>query len=198
MFGNGVFKKKSPSTSSAWSPLISLGGSPSFLPIVSEFKYLGLLLSKNLHFQKHINFCVAKGERRALMLFKLLKSNKVLSFSNMCLIYKSVIIPAFYYGVSFWFEIASRPHASKFISLQRKCLLAISGCFRTSSSVSLDLLVGILPIMTYLDSLHAREALRIFGSSSFESYHFRYSNNSILLVFPLVTHLNFLRRSSQL
>ena len=171
--------------SSAWSPLISLGGSPSFLPIVSEFKYLGLLLSKNLHFQKHINFCVARGERRALMLFKLLKSNKVLSFSNMCLIYRSVIIPAFSYGVSFWFETASRPsHASKFISMQRKCLLAISGCFRTTSSVSLDLLVGILPIMIYLDSLHAREALRIFGSSSFGSYHFRFSNNSILTRLP--------------
>ena len=38
--------------------------------------------------------------------------------------------------------------------------------------------------MIYLDSLHAREALRIFDSSSFGSYHFRFSNNSILARLP--------------
>ena len=166
--------------SPSWSPSISMGSVSSVLPVVSEFRYLGVVLSKNFHFQKHVNFAIAKGEKRALMLFKLLKTNKALTFSNMCLLYNSVIIPAFSYAISLWFETATRTlYSSRFVSLQRKCLLAISGCLRTTSTASLDLVTGVLPIHIRLESLYARETLRVSGSSDFKGYRFFITNDHI-------------------
>ena len=171
--------------SPSWSPSISMGGASTTLPVVTEFKYLGVVLSKNFHFQKHINFAIAKGEKRALMLFKLLKINKALTFSNMCLIYNSVIIPAFSYAISLWFETATRSlYSSRLMALQRKCLLAISGCLRTTSTASLDLVTGVLPILIRLESLYARETLRISGSSSFKGHRFFITDDYIHAVDP--------------
>ena len=114
------------------------------------------------------------------MFFRFLKANKALTISNMTRVYNSVIIPSLSYGVSFWFRTALFPsQAKKFISLQRKCLLAITGCYRTTSSVSLDILVGILPIMTRLEALHSRERLRVFGISEFNGFSFTTLNDQI-------------------
>ena len=122
-----------------------------------------------------------KGENQAHMFFRLLKANKALTVSNMSTVYSSVIIPSLSYGVSFWFHTASFPSNAKiFISLQRKCLLAISGCFRTTSSASLDILIGITPIMIRLEALQCRERLRITGSTQFNNFSFTYSNDHIL------------------
>ena len=133
----------------AWSPLIYLKGT--CLPVVSEFKFLGFIISRNLHYQKHINYILRKGETRSHMLLRLLKTNKVLTLSNMLLIYKSVIIPSVTYGISFWYRTAlTSTYSKKFISLQRKCLIAITGCLRTSPSDSVDIVADVLPIMLYL------------------------------------------------
>ena len=126
----------------AWSPLIYLKGT--CLPVVSEFKFLRFIISRNLHYQKHINYILH-------MLLRLLKTNKVLTFSNMLLIYKSVIISSVTYGISFWYRTAlTSTYSKKFISLQRKCLIAITGCLRTSPSDSVDIVAEVLPIMLYL------------------------------------------------
>ena len=50
---------------------------------------------------------------------------------------------------------------------------------RTTSSASLDILVGLLPIMIALEALHILESLRIAGSSQFNGFSFALSNNSI-------------------
>ena len=175
--------QKKISFSTSKSVILTLKGSPSWipsirmhndmLPVVTEYRFLGLIISKNLHFQKHINYKIQKGEKQAHMFFRFLKANKALTISNMTRVYNSVIIPSLSYGVSFWFRTALFPsQAKKFISLQRKCLLAITGCYRTTSYVSLDILVGILPIMTRLEALHSRERLRVFGISEFNGFSF--------------------------
>ena len=162
----------------SWSPTIFLGGE--LLPTVSEYKFLGFLISRNFHFQKHITYLLRKGETRAYMLFRLLRSNKVLTFSNMLLLYKSVIIPSFTYGVSFWFGTAlTYTYSRKFISLQRKCLISITGCLRTTSSEAIDIITGILPIMIYLDTLQARESLRIAGFARFGGFRFAMEDDVI-------------------
>ena len=169
--------------SSAWAP--SLFFDQTCLPVVIEFKFLGILITKNFHFQNHLRYILRKGEARALMLFRLLKSNKALTFSNMKLIYKSVIIPSVSYGVSFWFKTAcTLCFSKKIISLQRKCLIAISGCLRTSSSNAVDVIVGVMPIMTYLNTLQAREALRVSGSSQFDNFNFTRAGGSIQVTGP--------------
>ena len=162
----------------SWSPTVFLNDVA--LEVVTEYKFLGIIVSKNLRFHKHIIYKTQRGEKHALMFFRLLRSNKALTIVNMIRIYKSVIIPSLSYGVSFWFRTASLPfYARHFISLQRKCLLSISGCLRTTSSVALDIIVGILPIMIRLDALHAREGLRIVGSSHFGGNYFTNTNTRI-------------------
>ena len=162
----------------SWYPLIYLNGI--CLPVVSEFKFLGFIIARNFHFQKHINYVLRKGEARSHMLFRLLKSNKLLTFSNMLAIYKSAIIPSVTYGISFWFKTAMvSTYSKKFISMQRKCLLSMTGCLRTSSSYSVNIVAGVLPIMIYFDTLQARENLRISGSSQFGDFNFLIENGII-------------------
>ena len=184
------FEKKI-SFSTTKSVILKLKGSPSWvpsvsmkdilLPVVSEYKFLGIVFSKNLHFHKHLNFKLQKCEKQAHMFFRLLKSNKALTVSNMTRIYTSVIIPSLSYGVFLWFRTASLPsNAKKLISLQRKCFLAISGCFRTTSSAALDILMGLLPIMIVLEAFNTRESLRIAGSSQFNGFSFSALTNNLI------------------
>ena len=183
------FEKKI-SLSTTKSVILKLKGSPSsvpsvcmkdnLLPVVSEYKFLGIVISKNLHFHKHLNYKLQKFEKQAHMFVRLRKSNKTLTVSNRTKIYTSVIIPSLSYGVFLWFRTASlSSNAKRFISLQHKCFLAISGCYKTTSSASLDILVGLLPIMIALEALHTRESLRIAGSSQFNGFFFAHSNNWI-------------------
>ena len=168
----------------SWSPLIYLNGI--CLPVVSEFKFLGFIIARNFYFQKHINYVLRKGEARSHMLFRLLKSNKLLTFSNMLAIYKSAIIPSVTYGISFWFKTATvSTYSKKFISMQRKCLLSMTGCLRTSSSDSVN--------MIYFDTLQARESLSISGSSQFGDFNFLIENGIIQGTGPdhTTTHLTY-------
>ena len=69
----------------------------------------------------------------------------------------------------------------------------MTGCLRTSSSDSVNIVAGVLPIMIYFDTLQARESLSISGSSQFGDFNFLIENWIIQGTGPdhTTTHLTY-------
>lgn len=100
---------------------------------VTQYKYLGLWITNNLNWNKHIDFVIAAANRKLFFLRRALK----LSTPNVRLLaYKSVVRPALEYCVVIW-DPYTKTNISRLENVQKKAARYIFNKFRRTSVTEL-------------------------------------------------------------
>lgn len=107
------------------------------LEIVEEIKYLGIIVDKNLKFDKNIDYICKKVGRKVNVISRL---RNELNFQQKLTLYKSIVQPHLIYCSTIIF-LSSQSDIERLQILQNKCLRNIMRVDRfTSSSILLDTL----------------------------------------------------------
>ncbi|KAJ8893645.1 hypothetical protein PR048_006245 [Dryococelus australis] len=118
--------------------------------MVTEMKYLGVILESRLAFHAHVRYAMSKAVTMFYRLRAVASANWGLGYRTLKLVYNSVFLPILTYACGVWYPEAERVHGKRVInSAQRAALLGITKAYRTSSDalqliageISLDLLV---------------------------------------------------------
>jgi hypothetical protein len=100
--------------------------------VVKVYKYLGLMLSRDLKWTEHVAYTVDKVKRRMAQCHRLL-SNKALAPSTRLHLYSSLILPVMSYGAGLWH--LTDHQLRQFEALHLKALKAILGtCTSTTTA----------------------------------------------------------------
>ena len=134
---------------------------------VESYRYLGIVVSKNLKFKKHTDYVYSTCIRKLHCLKATLRLNKCLSFASSLLIYNQVVVPSIAYGSSFWFSSDCRYTVRRLVTLQRVCLLAVTCCFKTTSIEALNVIAGVPPIIDVITRRSVLESLCFCDTVSF-------------------------------
>jgi len=120
--------------------------------------YLGFIFDRKLTFQQYINFYMNK----VLSTVKCMKMHRNLSRGlipiQKQLLYRSCVLLIILYGFQLWYyNKAPLAYLLKELrKMQRRATIWIFGVFRTSSSLSIKAVVGLIPIHLHLQKLSSR------------------------------------------
>ncbi|KAG8226162.1 hypothetical protein J437_LFUL007399 [Ladona fulva] len=92
--------------------------------IVNKVKYLGILLTRNMGIEKHIQEVADKGRKKMGKYFGLIRKLKI-PYKVTMMIYKGVYESIMTYAVWAWYKIMRKAELRKVNSEQRKVLLAM-------------------------------------------------------------------------
>lgn len=110
---------------------VKLGGQK--VEVVKVYKYLGLMLSRDLKWTEHVSYIVDKVKRRMAQSYRLL-SNKDLVPSTRLHLYSSLILPVMSYGAGLWH--LTDHQLRQLESLHLKALKAILGTCTTTTTAA--------------------------------------------------------------
>lgn len=147
---------------------LTLGQTP--LKIVPHLKLLGVWIDQKLHFEHHIVQTLSKNMHRYQLLCKF--SGHTWGFQPKTLFYlfRSCIIPCLFYACGVWGPFLSDKLYSKINQFIRHCLLAVTGCLRTTSHSSLYLLTGCFSAELWIQYLSFRSYIRLSSHNHGESW----------------------------
>lgn len=113
----------------------------------SPIKYLGVMVDYKRNFWEHILTVSQKSETLYSRVRGMMLANWGLGHTAAAPIYKAVFLPRCTYAASVW-EVAlkTKKAIAKLASVQRRPLLAITGAYRTVSTMALQVLAGTLPL----------------------------------------------------
>jgi sorting nexin-29 len=124
--------------------------------VVSVYKYLGLMLSRDLKWTEHVSYVVDKTKRRMAQCHRLL-SNKDLPPSTRLHLYGSLILPVMTYGAGLWHLTGHQ--LRQFETLHLKALKAILGTSATTTTAA----VYADSAMTSIEALQQECLLKLAG-----------------------------------
>ncbi|KAG8222676.1 hypothetical protein J437_LFUL019162 [Ladona fulva] len=113
--------------------------------IVNEVKYLGILLTRNMGIEKHIQEIADKGRKKMGKYFGLIRKLKI-PYKVTMIIYKGVYDSIMTYAVWAWYKIMRKAELRKVNSEQRKVLLAMIKGYRTVSMDATNVIAGVMPM----------------------------------------------------
>jgi hypothetical protein len=90
---------------------------------VESFKLLGVFLSSDLSWSKHVNYIVSKASKRMFVLFQLIKSG--VKLADIVVVYCSIIRSILEYACPVWHCGLSKAQADEIESVQRRCMRAL-------------------------------------------------------------------------
>lgn len=132
-------------------------------------KYLGVWLDKHLDFNTHRQKLLAKANGSIEALRAMTGLVWGASLSAMRKVYQAVVVPQMLYGVSVWYCPAVRAIPAgelrriinEFTKIQRRAAILISGAFKSTSAVALNIELFITPIHLLIDQIIQETAIRI-------------------------------------
>jgi len=125
---------------------LTLQGQPVPAPM-ETIKYLGLNLDKGLYFHKHLESVLGKAYRRLYTIKKMSRVHWGLLPWISRHLFIAAVQPAVLYGAEVWAHRISIQHFNKKLDrVSRLVALMITGCFSTTSSISLFMLAEISPL----------------------------------------------------
>jgi len=115
---------------------------------VNSTKYLGLQLGKDLRFDEHATNLLNSSTDMFSRLKGIRRSKWGISPELSLLLYKSVYLPRILYGANTWYPRIQHNNKirQKLESAQRRVLLAITGAYKTVSTVALQVIASVPPI----------------------------------------------------
>ncbi len=131
-------------------PIVSLGGHD--LELNKSFKYLGLEISGNLSWNKHITDKVNKCKRLLYKCKGVIRRTWGLTPDKVSWLYKAIIRPKVTYGAVVWASRLTEGESKKLRSLQRLALVATTQPLRSAPTAGLEVMMGWTPL-----DLHAKE-----------------------------------------
>lgn len=124
--------------------------------VVKVYKYLGLMLSRDLKWTEHVSYIVDKIKRRMAQCYRLL-SNKDLAPSTRLHLYSSLILPVMSYGAGLWH--LTDHQLRQLETLHIKALKAILGTCSTTTTAAVYTECGMISI----EALQEEALLKLAG-----------------------------------
>jgi hypothetical protein len=121
---------------------------------VKSAQYLGIYLNKQLTFENHHQNVIAKASGSLKALQNISGSTWGTSLKAMRMIYQGVVVPQLLWGVSAWYSPGSHvvpaqqlnQIVTKLIRIQRRAAILISGAFKSTAGMALDIKLFMVPI----------------------------------------------------
>ena len=112
-----------------------------------SIKYLGIMLDPKLDWNEHIRYIEQKATKVIEVLHKVNWMCKRMRLKDKRTIYMQVAVPAIGYAHRNWFpELKYEYQRKKITRIQRRIILALTRCYRTTSNVKLQRLLGVLDL----------------------------------------------------
>ena len=113
----------------------------------TEVKYLGVILDKKLNFNAHVHNRCTKATRALFQMKRAIGKNWGYSPKITKWLYTTIIKPMICYASVIWWERATYQTTQKELAkIQRLITLSITGALRTTPSIALDSVTGLLPL----------------------------------------------------
>ena len=115
---------------------------------VLTMKYLGTVIDSKFKFSEHISYAAEWSSKLIQSLSKSAKLTWGLHYEALQPIYKGAILPLLLYGAPVWTEaMRFENNRLKYTRVQRLMNIKIAKTFRTTSSETLYILAGTIPII---------------------------------------------------
>ena len=127
---------------------------------VNSFKYLGVMLDKELNFAAQVDYAVSKAKRACVKVGSLMDGRRGVNVQIGVELYKSLVRPHLEYALPAWANISDKD-MDKLESTQVQCLRRILGAKAHSSSAAVEVICGILPMRFRRRELCSRGFMRV-------------------------------------
>ena len=115
------------------------------MKVTTQFKYLGVVLTKG------IKFCIKETCDKATRLYgkltRIAKKEYGLNYRSLISIYKGLFVPIVTYAAAPWYDEITTHQKRKLISAQRMALLGMTKAYKNVSNDALTVIAGTLPIL---------------------------------------------------
>jgi len=129
------------------------------VPVVTEHKFLGVILDQELRWNAHINYALAKGTKWITQYRRLAKQMKGISAKHMRKFYITTAIPRMLYAADLFLTpqssqaIGSKGHIKRLGRIQRQATIHATGALRSTPTDSLDAHADLLPFQYLVEKL---------------------------------------------
>ena len=133
-----------------------------------SWKYLGFIFDCKLLFHKHIDYYANKAISTVKCMKLLENLLRGISPLQKRLLYRCCVLPIALYGFQLWFynKAPLSYHMKVLNKMQRRAAIWILGAFKTSPSMGIEAIAGIIPIKFHLQKIARRLEIRPFKLSS--------------------------------
>jgi len=159
------------------------------------------MFDRKLSFYNYIDFHANKVISTVKCMKILGNSTRGLNPNQKCLLYRSCAIPITLYSFQLWhYNRAPLSYSLKILNkIQRKAALWIVGAFKTSSSLGIKAIAGLIPINLHLIKIGGRSQLRVHA---LPSNHILYTLIGYNFISPSYQHalllISLMRRQQNL
>lgn len=116
------------------------------IQLSDSVKYLGVILDTRLSFKQHVDFVTKKAATRVETLQRILPRQGGASYMKRRLL-NSVVESTILYAAPVWHQATEvKSYVKKMESVQRRMAISITRSYRTTSTVALQVLAGVIPI----------------------------------------------------
>ena len=133
------------------------------VPFVDSFKYLGVIIDKDLSWKEHIRSRIRKAKSDLMIARKLVSNNWGLTPDKSEWLYKSIVRPALDYSCQAWVTPKGLPvwAVKELDKVQRLALTSMTACTYTTPTRALERLTNTLPLELHLMQKAANTIARI-------------------------------------
>ena len=156
------------------------------IEVSEEIKYLGITYDKHLRWTTHIKNKCNAATKLLHMCRNYIAKEWGLTPSRARWIYKQVVLPTLSYACFVWIHQVDKINYIKDMlnKVQKMASLQITGGFKRSPNITLDVLAGIMPISTHLEF---RATLTTIRLKTHNNWHGNYSISS-----KIISHAHFM------
>jgi hypothetical protein len=125
--------------------------------------YLGFFFDRSLFFREHVRYYSTKAFSTVLSVRMLGNSSRGLTPLQKCLLYRLCMVSVATYGYHLWFFKGTQCKTLMTLMnhMQRRAALWITGTFRTSPTMAIEAIAGLMPIHLHLSKLTQRSSVRM-------------------------------------
>lgn len=155
------------------------------LGISTEVKYLGITLDHKLSWNSHLDNVLHKAKWALMMSRRFASMNWGIKPHIALLLYEAVVRPQITYGILVWWpKIRQSTVCTKLTSTQRLGCLLVTGAFRSSPTITLEVALGLLPLDLHLMAEARKAAYRLSAASHWRNGLTSSGHSSIVKVIP--------------
>ena len=132
-------------------PKIYLHGTE--IEYVEDFKYLGVTIDNKLSWTTHMKNQVNKAQMALVTGRRMIGHRWGLHPKQVEWLYKTIVRPILTYGSIVWVQSLQRTGIRKMLDkVQRTACLMITGGMRSTPTAGMEIMIGLTPICTYIES----------------------------------------------
>lgn len=150
------------------------------LKVESYVKYLGVIFDKHLRFDEHIRQKCASASKALRLMRNHIGKHWGITPRRMRWIYRQVVLPMISYTCFIWIHRADESIGMHKLleGVQKQANLMITGGFKTTPNITLDILARNTPIKIWLDASALKTLLRLKTNNSWIQCNIHSKNRS--------------------